>query len=362
MTCLRYAFKTVADMAKEARDDPEYHRLAAEIYRRAGQPQMARLHLDALIHLQPADRAAQLDLAEIELTADPTHQDAAARARVLALAEVPELRMRAIALLLRNNVAGEVKPGTAELVQRLKAEPNLDLAGRLLIVEALFLLEQPEARQLLGQIEAQVANKPADVARVVEFLTRTGRAQQVRPWVDTLPDVSRKDEEVQHRVAEGLLKLGDAPGLEAYLRSCNWPKQEYLRQALLAHAYRDQGRSAEFEEAWNLALIGVGSDFRKTTALLARADEWRWVAERHEVVWKLFALMPTSESVQEILIRWERNQGNTGNLNRLFSRIMEVEPTNDIARNNFAYTSLLLDSNVARAGLIAANSGQVPTQ
>lgn len=189
---------------------------------------------------------------------------------------------------------------------------------------------------------------------MLEFFTRTGRADQAQPWVATLPAATRQDEDVQRQVAEALLALHDAAGLEAYLRGGHWPNRDYLRAALLAHAYRDLGRSADFAGAWELALDSCGSDLRKVTALLARADEWKWVTERHEVVWKLFALVPTNESVQRILTLWERYQGNTANLNRLFTRIVEVQPADAVARNNLAYTSLLLDTNMVRASQLAA--------
>ena len=348
-----YALGTVSKMAPEARDDPEYHRLAAEVYKRTGQPVAAKFQLAALTALRPTDRGAQLDLAEMELATDTARTDVALRARVLALAEVPELHARALILLLRDNVAGQVKAGTAELVRRLQLEPSLDLDGRLLVIQGLFLLEQPEAGSRLAQLQKDVADKPADVVRVVDFLTRTGRAAEARAWVATLPDASRRDENVERTVAEALLTLKDAPGLESFLRGGHWAKNEYLRQALLAHAYRDEGRSAEFEEAWKLALLNVGTDLRKITALLARADEWRWVTERHQVVWKLFMLIPTNETAQRALLIWERHQGNTANLNRFFTRLVEVQPKDNVALNNLAYTSLLLDANVARSGLIA---------
>lgn len=350
-----YALGAVKTIATEARNDPVYHQLAAEVYARTGQPLAARIQLAALVQLQPADQAAQLNLAEVEMATDTARHDTALRARVLALADQPDLRVRALTMLLRDNLAGSVTTGTDELVRRLQQAPDLGLPGRLLVLQGLFLLGRPEAPQLLGLLQTEVADKPADVARVIGFLTRTGRAGQVQPWAATLPAATRKDEDVQHMVAEALLTLHDAPALEAFLRGTNWPKNEYLREALLAHAYRDEGRSTDFEEAWKLALIGLGADLRKTTALLTRVDEWRWVTERHDVVWKLFALVPANETVQQVLTLWERHQGNTANLNRLYARIVEVQPGNLVARNNLAYTSLLLDSNVARAGLIAAD-------
>lgn len=349
-----YAFGAMKALEGEARSDPEFHRLAAQVYARTGQLAEARSHLTALTALSPDDRAAQFDLAEIQLAADPARKDAALRARVLGLADDPGLRERALTLLLRDNLAGKVTAGTAELVRRLQLTPDLGVPGRLLVIEGLFLLGRPEAASLLAQLQAEVPGQPADVVRVLDFFTRTGRAEQAQPWVATLPAATRQDEDVQRLVAEALLTRRDAAGLEAYLRGGHWANRDYLRAALLAHAYRDLGRSADFAEAWKLALVSGGSDLRRATALLARADEWKWVTERHEVVWKLFALVPTNESVQRILILWERHQGNTANLNRLFTRIVEIQPADEVARNNLAYTSLLLGANLARASQLAA--------
>jgi predicted Zn-dependent protease len=349
-----YALAVMPDLEKEAQADPEFHRLAAQLYARTNQPVDAARHLVALTRLQPGDRTAQLDLAEIALAADPARQDTALRALVLALADQPALRLRALTLLLRDNLAGRVVPGTAELVRRLQLIPDPDVAARLLVIEGLFLLAEPAAPARLVQLQAEVKDRPADVARVLAFLVRTGRTEQVGPWTDTLPAETRQDEDVQRLVAEALLVRGDAAGLEALLRGGRWAKNDYLRAALLAHAYRDLGRSADFAEAWKLALISGGTDLRKAIALLARVDAWQWVPERHEVVWKIFALAPTNESVQHILALWERHQGNTGALHRLFTRIVEVQPGDEVARNNLAYTSLLLDANVTRAGALAA--------
>ncbi|MBC7366180.1 MAG: hypothetical protein H7343_05095 [Undibacterium sp.] len=350
-----YALETIKSVGPEARGDANFHRLAAQVYTRTGQPTAARFHLVVLTQLQPADHTAQLDLAEIELTADPRGKDVALRARVLALADKRGLGGRALTLLLRENVTRKVTTGTAELVRRLLLVPDLSVADRLLLIEGQALLGRSEGLVVLRRLQDEVVDKPADAARVLELFIRTGRAAEVAPWFATLPEKTRKDEEVQHQMAEALLVMREASALEAFLRGGRWPLRDYLREAFLAHAYRDLGRSAEFSEAWKQALIGAGADLRKTVALLARVDDWRWVNERHDVVWKLFALLPTNESVQQVLITWERHQNNTANLNRLFARIVEMQPKNDVARNNLAYLSLLLDTNLGRASLMAAD-------
>ena len=348
-----YALEAIKALEKRAQDNAEFHRLAAQVYLHTGHPVTAEFHLVALTHLQPDDLKAQLDLAEIELAVDPQRKNDALRARVLALAAHPEIRVRALTLLLQDNVARKATAGMEELVRQLQLTPGLGVAGRLLVIQALYLLGDPTASPQLAQLQVEVADKPQDAARVLEFLIRNGQPEQAQPWAATLPAATRKDEDVQHMVAEALLKLRDMPGLEVWLKAGTWPRHEYLRQALLARVYRSQGRSAEFASAWELALIDAGADLRKATALLARVDEWRWVKERHDVVWKLFALTPTNDSVQQILINWERHQGNTANLNRLFKRVVEVEPRDAVAINNLAYTDLLLDSNLEHATLTA---------
>jgi tetratricopeptide (TPR) repeat protein len=349
-----YALGAVETVTRDAPDDPRAHRLAAQVYERTNQRELAKHHLAALARLQPDDHAAQLDLASIEMAADPARTDLALRARVLALAEQPELRERALTLLLRDNLSMLVKDGTADLVRRLQLEPGLDVSGRLLVIEGMALLGQAEAPRLLGELQEEVADMPAEVARVCLHLIRSGRSAAVRPWVATLPEATRQDEDVQRWEAEALLVLRDAPALEAFLRTCRWSQRAWLRDALLAHAFREQGRAVQFAEAWRQALIGTGSDLQKSTALLARVEGWRWVSERHEVIWRIFAILPTHVGVQQILLSWERLQGNTVNLNRLFARIVEVQPADAVARNNLAYTNLLLDAHIAQASLSAA--------
>lgn len=357
-----YAMSAIKSVEKDAVNDPNFHRLAAQAYERTGKPAAAEAHLIALTKLQPDDQVAQLDLAEIQLAADTSHRNAALRTEVYALARHPDLRLRALTLLLRDSIAGKSTADIEKVVGQLQATPGLDVPTRLLVIQGLTVLGQPAAQDLLAALQKEVVDHPQDAARVLEFLIRSNRMADVQPWVATLPDATRADQDVQRMVAEALLRLNDSPGLEAYLRGTTWPRHEYLRQALLAHAYRAMGRSADFAAAWKLALIDAGTDLRKATALLARVDEWRWLNERYEVIWKLFALTPTNTSVQQLLITWERHQGNTTNLNRLFTRVVEVQPRDPVAANNLAYTDLLLDSNFERASLMARKLATIAPQ
>jgi len=349
-----FALTPLKALAVEGGRDPDYHRLAADVFLRLGQPLDARFHLRELTQLLPGDAVAQLDLAELELAADTARVDTALRARLHALAARPEFSRRAIAMLLRDNLAGRVAAGTGDLARRLAEVPDLNVGERLLVIEGYQTVSAAEVPRLIAQLQGDVAERPADVARVADFLMRTGGEAGAAAWVATLSSATQGDEDVRVVMAEILRRQQAWTALELHLRGPQWVRREFLRQALLAYSYRAQGRSADFAESWNLALIEAGDELRKTLVLLAKVQEWSWVQERYALVWKLFLLVPANESVRQTLIVWERNQGNTANLNRIFARIVQIEGADSTARNNLAYTDLLLSTNLVRAAQIAA--------
>jgi cellulose synthase operon protein C len=354
-----YVGEGIKAIAKRANDDPEFHSLAAQTYLRTGKTLPAKYHLLALTQLRPTDRVAQLDLAEIEIAADPDRKDRALRARVRGLADDPALRVRALVLLLRESVKANLRVETGELMTRLQAVPDLGVNERLLLLEAAGIVGGNTLTTLnLDKLQSEVADKPQEVIRVVEYLARTGQHERTIAWYAALPEETKKDEDVKRVTADALLARGDWSALESHLKTGSWPTREFYRQALLAYAYKNQARPAEFAEAWKAAIVAVGTDpnvaGNKAKILLAKAEQWKWVHERYDVVWKLFSLNPANLPVRQALLIWEKQQGNTANLNKLFARVIDIEPRDQMARNNFAYTSLLLDANLSRAALIAA--------
>jgi hypothetical protein len=351
---LANAVKAVAALAVVARDDPAYQDLAAQVERRMGRAVEARDHLAALARLRPADEAAQLDLAEADLAGDAAQKNSAVRPRLLALAQQPGLRARALALLLHDSVTARRADDARGFARQMQALPLLSTGQRAGLVEGLLFAGEPDAGPELARLQAASTGRGDDAAQVIDVLARAGQPRQGYAWFATLPEATRKLEAPQRAAAEALLAAGDWAALDRQLRNSTWTDNEFLRQALLARAARAEGRAADFAQAWELALIAGGSDVRKSLSLLARTEEWGWQVERYDVVWKLFGLLPNYEPAQQALALWEKAHGNTANLRKVFARIVEVAPHDLAARNNLTYTSLLLDSNLGPAELSAA--------
>lgn len=350
-----YAIQAVNRAAELAVNEAEYYELAARSYRELGRPLGAKYFLVALTTLRPADTRAQLDLAEIEMSEDPDRKDLALRGRVRALADVPELRVRALSLLLNESIKARLRVETIELMGRLQASPTLGIPEKMLLVEASRIAQPDRTDALLASLLTDASRTPEDSAKVIDFLVAQGWSDRVAPWYASLPDESKSNENVRRAHAEALFELRRWDALRAALLSGNWPSMEYLRRALLSYSYRVEGRSAEFDEAWKGAVVEAGGDIRQCLALLQKVQAWRWEKEAFDVMWRLFSLAPDNAQVRQQLLIWERRQGNTANLNRLFARITDLDANDVVAANNFAYTSLLLDANLTRAGLISQN-------
>jgi cellulose synthase operon protein C len=348
-----YGLEAITAVAQDARSIPEYHRLAAEIYRQVRRPLPAKYQLISLLSLSPGDNPAKIALAEIEFEAAPGNLPSDWKARVDNLTRVPEVALAATLLQLRAAVNRQDAAEAAALVAKLQSHPDMTLAQRLRVLEANWLYNPATADSFLADLQKEAIARPADVVQVMEFLATHSKHEAARDWYARLPETLRQIEPVKMVTAQSLEVLNDWTGIETVLRGAAWKVNEHQRLALLAHAYRLTGRFADSAQSWKLAMISAGQDPRKITALLRNVENWKWDNERYDLLWRLFNLMPTNTAVQKFLVAREFHDGKTANLNKIYARLVEANPNDDTARNNFAYTSLLLDTNPGRAQTIA---------
>ncbi len=348
-----YGIDAIAAVSQDARGLPEYHRLAAEICRKVNRPLAAKFQLISLLSLQPNDNAAKVALAEIEFETSPKALPSDWKARVDALTRLPDVELAATMLQLRAAVARQDAAEAATLGSKLQQRPELSFAQQLRVLEAQWLYDPTLAQNFLVQLQQKVADRPADVVQLVDVLNRHDKNDAVAAWYATLPAATRDDELVKLATAQSLLTLHDWAGLEALLRGAPWKTNEHLRMSLLAYTYRTTGRFKEAAESWKVAVIAAGQEPRRIAALLKSVEMWRWDSERYELLWRLFNLMPTNTAVSQFLVAREYHDGKTANLNKIYARLMEANPSDESARNNFAYTSMLLDTNPGRAQTIA---------
>lgn len=354
----RDALDTITTINPAGTNDPEFHRLAAETYLAVGRPIAAKTHLNSLISLRPDDRKARLDLAEVELGEDAAGTDQKLRADILALGEIEEFRVRALEMLLKDAIARGENQRAAEIARELRDEPGLGSEQKVLVLSGLTLDDANQAAEYRRKLQTDFLNDPIAVIALANFYRRSGSPGEGRKWFDSLPPEIRTDPRVQESIAAAFLDWKEWTRLDQEISNTQWKEREFMRHAFAAFSARKNARMADAGNAWRLAVIQAGDNTRATSELLALVSRWGWQNEQYDLVWKLFALMPRNESISRQLIAWEHKQGHTANLNRIYARLAEFSGEDRMLKNNFAYTSLLLDANLSRAFEIARNNHQ----
>lgn len=345
----RDALDAVEGADASAKDSAEFHELAAQVYLHVNRPIPAKLHLYSLISLRPNDQVAKLDLAEIQLADETDRNSPKLREEVLALSRTPALHIRALALLLKDAITRSDKARALELADQLRGENGLTGEQKVLVLSGLALGAPDRADAYRHELQREFATDPEAAVALIHYYRGAGPRIEARRWFDSLPRATAGNVAVQEAIAGDFLEWQEWVRLDQAINGAQWKDREFMRHAFAAYSARKNVRMADAGNEWRLAVIQAGDNARNTAELLALVARWGWQTEQYDLVWKLFALMPRNESISQQLIAWERYQGHTANLNRIFARLVEFGDADAVVKNNFAYTSLLLDANVSKA-------------
>ncbi len=350
---IQTATGSIAKAGAEARDSAEFHELAAQVSLRAGNAIQAKFHLMALCELRPDNRAARLDLAQLRLAESTGDARENLRSEIRTLSGDPELRIRALVSLLADTIRAGISREAPELLTLLRREPTLSVQQAITVAEATRTFEPSALPAELERLRTLAGTKPEDILAVGHYLISAGRAAEAKTWLGTFAPPVTTATSFQYVQAEALLALQEWEPMEAFLKKTEWKDYDFERNALIAFAQRARGDLPAFTETWRLALANAGSNSARLNHLLQRTILWNWPEQRFEVLWRLFQQNPLDQAVQNALFTRARAEGDTANLNRLFGRLVEASPGNPSAKNNFAYTSLLLGANIPRALTLA---------
>ncbi|OAM87448.1 hypothetical protein OH491_20640 [Termitidicoccus mucosus] len=344
-----YVASTIDHPGVDVSRSAEFYKLAAQISLRAGNPAKARYLLMSLVSLQPSDES-RLELAQLNLMNGLDENKAGARGEIREIAaRSPALQGRALAVLLADAMENADAATSLELAAQLDTQAELSPSTRLLIADTHRLFAPDRFPATVQSLENSFASSPGSTVALATYLAKNGHAAEAVRWLSTLPAETRAIETIQIAHASALLALNDWPALDSYLRATRWAQNEYARQILLARAARERGDQRAFADAWRLAVMDIGNTPRKINALYSQVSRWGWTDQKNELLWKRFQLNPADKTTRDQLAAWELSRGNTSGLNRLYARLLEQNPSDADAKNNLAYTNILLGTNVERS-------------
>ena len=333
-----------------------YHAVAAMVALQRQREKGAETEWKEAVRLAPANRAYQLQLAMAQVRSpDRTSQTEGERTLRDLLNDVEHRVAAARALLAEGVTRHDPSHDLLELARTLQAYPEAKLSDKLIYLDFLHQLNDPEFSSFLTGLEKSVQSNPADLAALLSWMSRSNLNLLALDYFKTAPAELLEKWPVTLAVTDIYAHLGDWKKLEEKCRNTTWGQLDFLRHAYLARAFRAQDKPAAAEHEWAAAVKGSSEDSEMTLSLIRSVTEWGWKDETVELFWALSKYQDKRKDALHNLYQYYARQRDTQGLYRVLLRLAEADPANSDIQNNLAQISLLLDAQPEDARKTAAD-------
>jgi thioredoxin-like negative regulator of GroEL len=256
----------------------------------------------------------------------------------------------ALRSLVVDRLAHKDTAGAGAYGAQLLALPEATLGDRLRQLGILQQLPGDGFDPLLQAVQAAAATNAPAAAQVAAWMQANGLLAGSLQWLTNLPAEIRAQTPVRIVLADGYTQGGDWRTLRDFTSQGNWGEVEYLRLALLAHAWSQLDVRAVADGSWGSAVTEAGNRYETLTTLLKLAEKWKLPDKREDLLERIVKRFPQEGWAQQALAESYFASGKTAELNQLYARLFAQFPKNPAYENNLAATALLLKTNLAQAG------------
>jgi tetratricopeptide (TPR) repeat protein len=350
------AQKTLAAFDEAAKQTAGYHAAAGRLAEVKKNKAEAESHWAKASELAPDNTAYQFQLALIRLGSnDPAKRESALRT-LDRLRTDPKQRTNATRTLILDGVAHHAEAKQMQLLaQELQSYPEATLADRLLYLEVLRQLRDPDFQKSLEKLQQETASNPVNLASVLTWMSGNETAAAGIEFSKTLPAESLAKWPVPPALAALYSALKDWSALEHMARTTDWQSYDFLRRAFLARALREQGKQFPSEQEWIDAQKDASVQPQSLLTLAQLTAAWGWENETVDLLWVLARIDETKLEALQTLYQHYSKKGDTSGLYRTLIRLTEAIPNDMILQNNLAQVSLLLGVDLERSRKVAAD-------
>jgi hypothetical protein len=232
------------------------------------------------------------------------------------------------------------------LSEELLRETNSVFADNLVRLNVLRWAQPEEFKTALAKVQQHATADSAKVFELGSWQSVTlGDPAGTLAWLHSLPSNLQSNLTIMVLTADAYSMLKDWRGLQAAIERQNWYELEFMRHALKARALRAQEFSAAAKIEWQQAAKSANYHWATLTGLLRLAAQWKWDAEREELLWVMVNRYPNETWAVETLTEALYSSGRTRPLMMLFSQELKSFPSDLVAKHNLALTALLLQAN-----------------
>jgi tetratricopeptide (TPR) repeat protein len=338
------ATNALAGVSEAGRTTPGFHDIAGGLAAMMGRQEKAEAHFLEASRLQPANPAAQLNLAVLRLHSTNDLALKEARTALRHLQSEPSVRCQAIRELVGDAARFHRTNDALVLSKELAQQTNSLFLDRLLRLDILRMAKAPEFRPALEAFQREAATNAVKTASLAGWeISKLGPADGL-VWLQSLPPGFRTNQAVAMLIAECHSLLEHWRDLQAFLQRQNWGDWELIRHAYLARAMRGQDLTSSAKTEWEQALKIASARQGRLVMLLRVAEEWNWLKEGEDLLWTIVNRYPGERWAIRALTQALYVGGRTRSLMSLFDQQAKVHPSDLGIKNNLATAALLLDA------------------
>jgi cytochrome c-type biogenesis protein CcmH/NrfG len=355
---VRFDDRATADVAisrlpESAKQTAEYHALLADIalVQRDG-VEMER-QLSEANRLEPENKDYIMRLAALRLGANDADLRARGKQTLEELQNDPLLRREATRYLAEDALRQNKTLTALELARQLDSFPDKTFADRLLLLSALQAAKDAGFAAFLEEMQTTSTEDPERVGALMTWMNVHKLPREAIEWSAKLPPAIIGGKLVQIALSDSFVTVRDWAGLQRLVNSGNWGTVDFLRNALLARALREQGNEADSASQWNEAMKKIAANSRHLMMLAETVEKWGWRSEAIDLLWLVAKDPVKGDEALAALYRYFAKNADTENLYRVLLHRLELHPDDRNVQNNYAQLSLLLNLNAERGQRIA---------
>lgn len=343
------AAKALQGVDRTNQNNVAFHQMAAMVAVSLNNIAAADWHFAEAVRLDPGNILLELNQAIIHLQATNQQVVAGALKSLEQLYADPTYRKDALRHLAMAASRNKDYARAAAFTRELQADPKAALNDRLMHLTVLKESGSSEFGAYLTGLEAACVAEAEHANTLTAWLLGHRMADEAARWLASLPAELQAKSPVVLARADCFMALGDWAGLQVLLRDAKWDELDFLRQAMLARAYREQRQEFSAQTEWRAA-VRAASDQAKQLGVLARlANRWHWEAEKESVLWLLVERFPAERWALQSLSQAYLATGNTRGLYKVYAQLVDRDPADLAALNNLAAVSLLLNLQINKA-------------
>lgn len=341
------------DVGGKAQNDVAFHLISAQLALRQNRPADSEKHFEQAIRLQPTNELHRINLAVLRLESRDTNIAGRARAELERLQTGSVWGAQAQRSLMVHYLARRDFHQAERFSTALLNGTNSTFADKLEHLTVLHGSKSPKFESFMATAQKEVGTNIFAAAELVNRLTELGAGKDAIAWTKTLPATMQGDPTLQFSVAGAHFALRQWREMESELQTQDWKERNFVRQALLANALRQQKVSDVSDVHWKEAVRLAAARPELLGILAQMVSSWGWTNEAESVLWRATKDYPKERWPIESLQNGYMQLRNTRGLYDVLTHALEQNPTNYLAQNNWATLSFLLQTNLSRAHELA---------